>query len=137
MASQAEYFQTSITGTCRIATANTNRTGGTYDTVGAMELLARGAAGQGSVIRWIHAKAEGTTTAGQVRLWVEKRASGLRTLLDEIAIAAATVSATVQASVGDWLPPLADGFRLEEGDGIFASTHNAEGFTVTASGVKP
>jgi hypothetical protein len=109
-----------------IATANTNRDGtGTLGTV-----ITAGT--NGTRIDRIRAQAIATTTAGRVRLFLYDGSNYYA--LEELAIAAATVSATVsgataEVTFGDVRP-----LTLPTGWDIRAGTHNAESITVTAYG---
>jgi hypothetical protein len=109
-----------------ISTANTNRDGtGTLGTV-----ITAGT--NGTRIDRIRAQAIVTTTAGRVRLFLYDGSNYYA--LEELAIAAATVSATVSGAVaevtfGDVRP-----LTLPTGWDIRAGTHNAESITVTAYG---
>jgi len=73
-----------------IATANTNRDGS-----GTVATLITGSAGGTRVVELV-IKARVTTTAGQVRVFLHDGTSFFA--FDEIAVAAATVSATVQGT---------------------------------------
>jgi hypothetical protein len=109
-----------------IATANTNRDGtGTLGTV-----ITAGT--NGTRIDRIRAQAIVTTTAGRVRLFLYDGVDYYA--LEELPIAAATVSATVsgvtaEIAFGDVRP-----LTLPSGWSIAAGTHNAESITVTAYG---
>jgi hypothetical protein len=109
-----------------IATANTNRDGtGTLGTV-----IVAGASG--TRIDRIRAQAIVTTTAGRVRLFLYDGSNYYA--LEELAIAAATVSATVSGATaeitfGDLRP-----LTLPSGWSIAAATNNANDFVVTAYG---
>jgi hypothetical protein len=109
-----------------ISTANTNRDGtGTLGTV-----ITAGT--NGTRIDRIRAQAIVTTTAGRVRLFLYDGSAYYA--LEELAIAAATVSATVsgantEVTFGDVRP-----LTLPSGWSIAAGTNNAESITVTAYG---
>jgi hypothetical protein len=86
----------------------------------------------GTRIDRIRAQAIVTTTAGRVRLFLYDGVDYYA--LEELAIAAATVSATVsgataEVTFGDVRP-----LTLPTGWSIAAGTHNAESITVTAYG---
>jgi hypothetical protein len=109
-----------------ISTANTNRDGtGTLGTV-----ITAGT--NGTRIDRIRAQAIVTTTAGRVRLFLYDGSNYYA--LEEMPIAAATVSATVSGAVaeitfGDLRP-----LTLPSGWSIAAGTNNANDFVVTAYG---
>jgi hypothetical protein len=109
-----------------IATANTNRDGtGTLGTV-----ITAGT--NGTRIDRIRAQAIVTTTAGRVRLFLYDGSNYYA--LEEIPIAAATVSATVSGANVDILFGDLRPLTLPSGWDIRAGTHNAESITVTAYG---
>lgn len=110
-----------------ISTANINRDGstGTY-----VEIFAAGEAG--SRVARVDVKATGTTTAGMVRIFRE--ISSTKRLVGEIAVTAITPSATVLTFEGNWVAPGIDGELLQDGQKLFASTHNAEEFVVSVTG---
>jgi hypothetical protein len=109
-----------------IGTANTNRDGtGTLGTV-----ITAGT--NGTRIDRIRAQAIVTTTAGRVRLFLYDGSNYYA--LEELPIAAATVSATVsgataEVAFGDTRP-----LTLPSGWSIAAGTNNANDFVVTAYG---
>lgn len=111
-----------------ISTANTNRDGtGTIGT-------AFTPAADGSLLRCLKIKAEGTSTAGMLRVFVSYDGTNWR-LLDEILVDAITPSALVKSFEYTWFPPgYQDGAPLQSGRKIGISTHNAENFSVTAFG---
>lgn len=126
MASGAAFAATYLGGTIALAaTANTNRDGttGTYGTV-----LTATTAG---LISQLMIVATGTTTAGVVRLFINGK------LIHEELVTAITPSATIAVfqkrytprNMPDLLP-----IRVNAGDIIKASTHNAEAFTVSMGG---
>lgn len=126
MATQINFAAAPRIGAATIATANTNRDGtGTLGTV-------MTAGTNGTRIERVRVQAIGTTTAGTVRLFLHDGTNFHA--LQELSIAAVTVSATVlaasaEATFGDVRPIV-----LPSGWSIRASTHNAESFTVTAFG---
>jgi hypothetical protein len=126
MASTINFANVPRVSGVTISTANTNRDGtGTLGTV-----ITAGA--NGTRIDRIRAQAIVTTTAGRVRLFLYDGANYYA--LEELPIAAATVSATVSGAAADVtfgdLRPL----TLPSGWSIAAGTHNAEDITVTAYG---
>lgn len=124
MAAEPAFAVTPRIGATNIATANTNRDG-----TGTIATLIAGAA-TGTRIAEIVCKARGTTTAGQVRAWLYDGTS--YRFLDEYAIGAATVSATVQGvrvstTYANLILPNASW-------SIVVATHNAESIDVIALG---
>lgn len=124
MALEPQFAVTPRIGTVNISTANTNRDG-----TGTVATLITGAS-TGTRIAEIVIKARVTTTAGQVRVFLHDGTNFFA--FDEIAVAAATVSATVQStrvstSYANLILPNASW-------SIRVSTHNAESIDVTALG---
>jgi hypothetical protein len=124
MATSPAFAVTPRIASVNIATANTNRDGS-----GTVATLITGAA-TGTRIAEIVIKARVTTTAGQVRVFLHDGSSFFA--LDEIAVAAATVSASVQSTrvsvvYNNLILPSASW-------SIRVSTHNAESIDVTALG---
>jgi len=124
MATSPAFAVTPRIASVNIATANTSRDGS-----GAVATLITGAA-TGTRIAEIVIKARVTTTAGQVRVFLHDGSSFFA--LDEIAVAAATVSASVQSTrvsvvYNNLILPSASW-------SIRVSTHNAESIDVTALG---
>ena len=121
---QAAFAITPRISCVNIATANTARDG-----TGTVATLITGAA-TGTRVAEIVIKAKVTTTAGQVRLFLHDGTSFF--FLSEIAVAAATVSATVQGATGSAfysnlvLPSASWSIRV--------STEKAESIDVTAFG---
>jgi hypothetical protein len=126
MASTINFANVPRVSGVTITTANTNRDGtGTLGTV-----ITAGT--DGTRIDRIRAQAIVTTTAGRVRLFLYDGSAYYA--LEELPIAAATVSATVsgataEVTFGDVRP-----LTLPTGWSIAAGTHNAEDITVTAYG---
>lgn len=124
MAAEPAFAVTPRIGTVNIATANTNRDG-----TGAIATLITGAS-TGTRISEIVIKARVTTTAGQVRVFLHDGTNFF--FFDEIAVAAATVSATVQGArvsttyANLVLPSASWSIRV--------STNNAESTDVSAFG---
>lgn len=117
--------QNTVLAKNQVSAANTNRDGtGTI-----VDLYT--APTEGARISYIRAKATVTTTAGMVRIFI-KNSGGTYRLIGEISIAAATPSATVQASEGEYYPT--EPWLLLNGDVIGASTHNAEAINVFVFG---
>jgi hypothetical protein len=126
MASTINFANVPRASGVTIATANTNRDGtGTLGTV-----IAAGASG--TRIDRIRVQAIVTTTAGMVRLFLYDGSNYYA--LEEVSIAAATVSATVQGVTGSVTFGDTRPLTLPSGWDIRAGTHNAESITVTAYG---
>lgn len=124
MALEPQFAVTPRIGTVNIATANANRDG-----TGTVATLITGAS-TGTRIAEIVIKARVTTTAGQVRVFLHDGTTFF--LFDEVAVAAATPSNSVQsvrvsASYANLVLPNASW-------SIRVSTHNAESIDVTAFG---
>lgn len=118
------YHDSKHVAIVQISTANTNRDGsGTLGTV-------LTAANNGYAVTKVDVIGTVTTTAGQVRLFVDD-GGGTARLIAEIAISAATPSASVQCATGSWTPS-GDGLCLPSGYILKASTHNAEAINVIA-----
>lgn len=124
MAADPAFAVTPRIASVNIATANTNRDG-----TGTVATLITGAS-TGTRIAEIVIKARVTTTAGQVRVFLHDGTNFFA--FDEISVAAATVSASVQsvrvstAYANLVLPNASWSIRV--------STHNAESIDVTALG---
>lgn len=124
MATSPQYAATPRASFVVLSAANTARDGsGTLETV-----ITAGA--NGTRIERIIIQATGTTTAGQVRLWLHDGTNGR--LMQEVLVSAITASGTVlafraEASTAPYLV-------LPTGWSLRATTHNAEGFVVTALG---
>lgn len=124
MALEPQFAVTPRIGTVNIATANTNRDG-----TGTVATLITGAS-TGTRIAEIVIKARVTTTAGQVRVFLHDSTNFF--FFDEIAVAAATPSNSVQSTrvsttyANLVLPNASWSIRV--------STHNAESIDVTALG---
>jgi len=124
MAAEPAFAVTPRIGTVNISTANTNRDG-----TGTVATLITGAS-TGTRIAEIVIKGRVTTTAGQVRVFLHDGTNFF--FFDEIAVAAATVSNSVQstrvsATYSNLVLPNASW-------SIRVSTHNAESIDVTALG---
>jgi hypothetical protein len=124
MADAPKFFITPIIALGQVSAANTNRDG-----TGTLVDIATGAT-NGTRIEEIRVKATVTTTAGMVRLYIYDGSSVTR-LFDEVPVAAATVSATVEA---DETIVVYDNLVLPSGYVLRASTHNAEAINVIAYG---
>jgi len=124
MASSPVFAVTPEIGMGQVSVANTNRDGttGTY-----VNLVT--AAASGTRIAEIVTQATVTTTAGMVRLFLTDGST--TRMFDEIAISAATVSASVK---GNRVSTLYTNLVLPSGWSMKASTHNAEAINVFALG---
>jgi len=121
----------------QVTTANANRDG-----TGTIAVVAT-AGPAGSLIELVRVQAVGTTTAGMIRLYIN---DGTNTrLLKEIAVTAATPSATVQAFSAEFIPteplvlptfatPALTGAYTFTNYSLRASTENTETFNIIASG---
>lgn len=124
MADSPAFAVTPRMASVNIATANTNRDG-----TGTVATLITGAS-TGTRIAEIVIKAKVTTTAGQVRVFLHDGTNFWA--FDEIAVAAATVSNTVQATR---VSTTYNNLVLPNASwSIRVSTHNAESIDVTALG---
>ena len=124
MALEPAFAVTPRIGAVNIATANTNRDG-----TGTVATLITGAA-TGTRIAEIVVQARVTTTAGMVRIFLYDGTT--YRFWDEVAIAAATVSATVK---GTRLATLYSNLVLPNASwSLVVSTHNAESIDVIALG---
>ena len=124
MADNPTFAVTPRIATVNIATANTNRDG-----TGTIATLITGAA-TGTRVAEIVIKARATTTAGQVRVFLHDGTNFF--LHDEIAVAAATPSGSVQSVR---VSTRYDNLVLPSASwSVRVSTHNAESIDVTALG---
>jgi len=124
MADSPVFAVTPRISAANIATANTNRDG-----TGTVATLITGAA-TGTRVAEIVAKARVTTTAGMVRIFLYDGTT--YRFFDEMNIAAATVSATVQ---GVRVSTLYNNLILPDASwSIVVATHNAESIDVIALG---
>jgi hypothetical protein len=126
MAATINFANVPRTSAVVISTANTALDGsGTVGTV-----ITAGASG--TRIDRIRVQATTATTAGRVRLFLYDGSNSFA--LEEIAIAAATPSATVSGALGEVTFGDVRPLQLPAGWSINASTHNANTFSVTAYG---
>lgn len=124
MATSPSFAVTPRIAAANIATANANRDG-----TGTVATLITGAA-TGTRVAEIVVQARVTTTAGMVRLFLYDGTT--YRFFDEIAVAAATVSATVK---GTRVSTLYNNLILPSASwSLVVSTHNAESIDVTALG---
>jgi hypothetical protein len=124
MALEPAFAVTPRIGAVNIATANTNRDG-----TGTVATLITGAA-TGTRIAEIVVQARVTTTAGMVRIFLYDGTT--YRFFDEVAIAAATASASVKATR---LATLYSNLVLPNASwSLVVSTHNAESIDVIALG---
>jgi hypothetical protein len=126
MAATINFANAPQIGAVVISTANTALDGsGTVGTV-----LTAGASG--TRIDRIRVQATTTTTAGRVRLFLYDGSNYFA--LEEVPIAAATVSATVSGATGEIVYGDTRPLSLPSGWSIRAATNNANTFSVTAYG---
>jgi hypothetical protein len=124
MATSPSFAVTPRIGATNVATANTNRDG-----TGTVATLITGAA-TGTRVAEIVVQARVTTTAGMVRLFLYDGTT--YRFFDEIAVAAATVSATVK---GTRVSALYNNLILPSASwSLVVATHNAESIDVVALG---
>jgi len=124
MAADPAFAVTPRIASVNVATANTNRDGS-----GTVATLITGAA-TGTRIAEIVVQARVTTTAGMVRIYLYDGSS--YRFFDEVAIAAATVSASVK---GTRVSTIYNNLVLPSASwSLVVSTHNAESMDVTALG---
>lgn len=127
MAATINFANVPRTSAVVISTANTALDGsGTVGTV-----ITAGASG--TRIDRIRVQATTTTTAGRVRLFLYDGSNSFA--LEEVAIAAATPSATVSGATGEIIYGDARPLMLPSGWSIRAATNNANTFSVTAYGL--
>ena len=124
MASSPVFAVTPEIGMGQVSVANTNRDGttGTYVTLVT-------AAPSGTRVAEIVTQATVTTTAGMVRLFLTDGST--TRMFDEIAISAATVSASAK---GNRVSTLYTNLVIPSGWSIRASTHNGEAINVFVLG---
>ena len=124
MAAEPAFAVTPRLASVNVATANTNRDG-----TGTVATLITGAS-TGTRIAEIVCQARVTTTAGMVRIFLYD--GNTYRFFDEVAIAAATVSASVK---GTRVSTLYNNLVLPSASwSIVVATHNAESIDVTAFG---
>jgi hypothetical protein len=124
MAADPAFAVTPRIASVNIATANTNRDG-----TGTVATLITGAA-TGTRVAEIVVQARVTTTAGMVRIFLHDGSTFF--FFDEVAVAAATVSASVK---GTRVSTLYTNLVLPSASwSVRVSTHNAESIDVTALG---
>jgi hypothetical protein len=124
MALEPAFAVTPRIGAVNVSTANTNRDG-----TGTVATLITGAA-TGTRIAEIVVQARVTTTAGMVRIFLYDGTT--YRFFDEVAIAAATASASVKATR---VSTLYSNLVLPNASwSLVVSTHNAESMDVTALG---
>jgi hypothetical protein len=124
MATSPAFAVTPRIASVNIATANTSRDGS-----GTVATLITGSAGGTRVVELV-IKARVTTTAGQVRVFLHDGTTFF--FFDEIAVAAATVSATVQ---GTRVSTTYNNLVLPSASwSVRVSTEKAESIDVTALG---
>jgi hypothetical protein len=126
MATTPNFTSTSRLATAAVSTANTNRDG-----TGTIVSVITGVAA-GTKVFEVDVQMIVTSTAGMVRLFLSSDTGSTWKLFDEVAIAAATVSASVK---GTRVATQYTNLILPSASWILgASTHNAEASVVTALG---
>ena len=126
MATTPNFTSTPRVGSINVSAANTNRDG-----TGTIVSLLTGAAA-GTKVTSITAQAAVTTTAGMVRIFLSTDGGTTWRLFDELAIAAATVSASVKGT--RTTTSYTDLVLTDANCRLGASTHNAESINVIALG---
>ena len=124
MASTPSFTSTPRVGVANVSAANTNRDG-----TGTITALITGAAA-GTKVTSITAQAAVTTTAGMVRIFLTTDAGSTWRLFDELAIAAATVSASVKGT--RTTTTYTDLVLPDASHRLGCTTHNAESINVIA-----
>lgn len=126
MATTPNFTSTSRLATAAVSTANTNRDG-----TGTIVSVITGVAA-GTKLFEVDVQMIVSSTAGMVRLFLSSDTGSTWKLFDEVAIAAATVSASVK---GTRVATQYTNLILPSASWILgASTHNAEASVVTALG---
>ena len=124
MAANPTFTSTPRVGYGQVSAANTSRDG-----TGTLVTLLTGAAA-GTKVFEIAAQATVTTTAGMVRIFLSLDSGTTKRLIDEMSIAAATVSASVK---GTRIATTYSNLVLPDASAVlYASTHNAEAINVAA-----
>lgn len=119
---------TANTGIGVISTANSNLDGtGTIGTI--LTAGASGSGWKGCKIDSITIKALVSTTYGMVRLFVQDSGATSTKLLTEVQVPAVTKSGTVRSFINQINFP--QGFMIQAGYKIMASTENAESFSIS------
>jgi hypothetical protein len=126
MAANPTFTSTPRVGLANVAAANTNRDG-----TGTITALITGAAA-GTKVFEIAAQATVTTTAGMVRIFLSTDSGSTWRLFDELAIAAATVSASVKGT--RITSTYTDLVLASASHQLGCTTHNAESINVVALG---
>lgn len=126
MASTPSFTSTPRVGVANVSSANTNRDG-----TGTITALLTGAAA-GTKVTSISAQATVTTTAGMVRIFITTDSGSTWRLFDELAIAAATVSASVKGTRIS--TTYTDLVLADASHRLGCTTHNAESINVVALG---
>ena len=126
MASTPSFTSTPRVGLANVAAANANRDG-----TGTITALISGVAA-GTKITSIRAEPAVTTTAGMVRIFITVDAGTTWRLFDELAIAAATASASVKTA--GIVVTYTDLVLTDGSCRLGCTTHNAESINVVALG---
>lgn len=126
MATTPNFTSTSRLATASVSAANTNRDG-----TGTIVTVLTGVAA-GTKVFEVDVQMTVTSTAGMVRLFLSSDTGATWKLFDEVAIAAATVSASVK---GTRVATQYTNLILPSASWVLgAATHNAEASVVTALG---
>ena len=126
MATTPNFTSTSRLATAAVSAANTNRDG-----TGTIVTVLTGVAA-GTKVFEVDVQMTVTSTAGMVRLFLSSDTGATWKLFDEVAIAAATVSASVK---GTRVATQYTNLILPSASWVLgAATHNAEASVVTALG---
>ena len=126
MATTPNFTSTSRLATASVSAANTNRDG-----TGTIVTVLTGVAA-GTKVFEVDVQMTVTSTAGMVRLFLSSDTGATWKLFDEVAIAAATVSASVKATR---VATQYTNLILPSASWVLgAATHNAEASVVTALG---
>lgn len=126
MATTPNFTSTSRLATASVSAANTNRDG-----TGTIVTVLTGVAA-GTKVFEVDVQMTVTSTAGMVRLFLSSDTGATWKLFDEVAIAAATVSASVK---GSRVATQYTNLILPSASWVLgAATHNAEASVVTALG---
>lgn len=137
MATSAQYSTSPTIDVSQLTTANTNRDGsGTTVEIAAGPTTASGS-GVGKRIVGVVVKATGTTTLGMIRFFLSVDGGTTKRLVDEVAVAAVTASAT-QAAWSGIAPNLSQiilpGQVSSNTQKLYASTEKSETFNVIVYG---
>lgn len=137
MATSAQYSTAPTIDVSQVTTANTARDGsGTTVEIAAGPTTAAGS-GVGKRIVGVSIKATGTTTVGMIRFFISTDGGTTKRLVDEVAVAAVTPSAT-QAAWSGIAPNLSQiilpGQVSSNTQKLYASTEKSETFNIVVYG---